>query len=299
MRTPSSASSRPAPTRAPSAPDASARHAAARWFGRLGGLRRTPPATGIGQPGPGRAARSRDWSRLDLQRGPRLRIRWWPVVGILVTLAFLAWLVVFSPLVGVREVAVAGVAGQERDAIARIGSQAKGQPLVKVDSDRIANAVIDRGTVARVDVERHWPTTLLIRVKPREAMYYLPNAQGGVQVFDADGFPFWNPPTPPAGVPPATLANPEDAAQRTAAATVVRALSAAQRAQVGDVRIDAPDRITVTVNDIVVTWGGPERSEVKAKIVDVLARRQGVTKINVVVPETPVTGGRTGPTPKP
>ncbi len=97
----------------------------------------------------------------------------------------------------------------------------------------------------------------------------------------------------------ASLEDSEDPAQRVAAATVVRALSAAQRARVRDLRVAAPDRITVNIGDVVVTWGSAERSDVKAKIVEVLARRQGVTTINVVVPESPVTGGRAGSATKP
>ncbi len=223
--------------------------------------------------------------------GPKMRLRWGPVLAGLAGVLVMAWVMSLSPLVGVREVAVAGVGGEAKETIARIGSSAQGIPLVKVDTDRIADEVIRLGTVSTVDVERHWPSTLVIRVKPREAVFSMPNPQGGVQVFDAEGVPFWTLDAAPAGVAPVSLAAPEDRDQRRAAATVVRALSAGQRARVREVRVDSPERIRVDVGDIVVTWGGPDRSDVKAKIVDVLARRQGVTSINVMVPEAPVTGG--------
>jgi cell division protein FtsQ len=239
----------------------------------------------------------RDPRRPDRER--RWRVRWPAVIAVLVLLLGLAWALVWSPLVGVREVAVAGVSGEDRERIIQIGAVAKGLPLVKVDTDRIADDVISLGTVSRVDVERHWPATIVIRVKPRAAAFAMGNAQGGVQVVDAEGLPFWMTDRPPPGVPLASLEDSEDPAQRVAAATVVRALSAAQRARVRDLRVAAPDRITVNIGDVVVTWGSAERSDVKAKIVEVLARRQGVTTINVVVPESPVTGGRAGSATKP
>lgn len=260
----------------------------------LGRWRRTHgPMTGGGRSGGSRP------SRPPTPSGPRLRIRWGPVSAGLAGLLVMAWVMFLSPLVGVREVAVAGVSGEARETVAKIGGQARGAPLVKVDTDRIADDVIALGTVSTVDVERHWPSTLVIRVKPREAIYFMPNPQGGVQVFDAEGVPFWVLDAAPAGVAPVTLAAPDDPAQRRAAAIVVRALSAGQRARVKEVRVESPERIQVNVGDIAVTWGGPERSDVKAKIVDVLARRQGVTSINVVVPEAPVTGGRPTPPAKP
>ncbi len=231
--------------------------------------------------------------------GPRLRIRWGAVAGAGLTVLFLVWLLALSPLVGVREIAVAGVDGPDREVVAGIGQQAKGDPLVKVDTDRIADEIIALGTVAQVDVERHWPTTLVIRVKPREAVFYLPNPEGGVQIFDADGVAFWNPQQPPAGVPEVTLQRADDPSQRRAAAAVVTSLSAAQRTRVKELRVSESARVTLNIGDVMVTWGGPERSDVKARIVEVLSRRQGVTSINVVVPDSPVTGGRSASTPKP
>ncbi len=230
---------------------------------------------------------------------PRLRIRWGLVLLVLAVVASLVWLLTLSPLVGVREVAVAGVSDGERETIVRIGDHAVGQPLVKVDTELIANDVISLGTIARVDVERHWPTTLVIRVKPREAVFAMGDGQGGVEVFDAEGIPFWSLDRAPVGVPTATLQTADDQVQRLAAATVVRSLSAAQRARVKELRVAAPDRITLNVGGVVVTWGDPGRSDVKAEIVELLSRRQGVTRINVVVPESPVTGGRETSAPKP
>lgn len=260
----------------------------------LGRLRRVPEGVA-----PGRRPGGSHPYRPPGPIGPRLRIRWGPVLAGLVGVLVMAWVVILSPLVGVREVAVAGVSGEARDTVAKIGAQARGIPLVKVDTDRIADEVVRLGTVSTVDVERHWPSTLVIRVKPREAIFSMPNPQGGVQIFDAEGVPFWTLDAAPSGVAPVTLADSEDPAQRRAAAVVVRALSAGQRARVKEVRVDSPERIQVNVGDITVTWGGAERSDVKAKIVDVLARRQGVTSINVVVPEAPVTGGRAAPPAKP
>lgn len=258
-----------------------------RTASRLGRLRRMHGQLPAGGPR-GNGSRA---VRLPRRGRARLRIPWGRALTGLAGALLLAWLLMLSPLVGVREVAVGGVDGEARETIARIGAPAKGIPLVKVDTDRIADEVIRLGTVASVEVARHWPSTLVIRVKPREAIFSMPAPAGGVQIFDSEGVPFWLLDTAPAGVAPVTLADPEDQDQRRAAAIVVRALSAGQRARVKDVRVESPERVQINVGDIAVTWGGPERSDVKAKIVDVLARRQGVTSINVVAPEAPVTGG--------
>lgn len=255
-------------------------------------------ASGTGPPRAGAAATGS--RRMGRHPGPpRLRIRWPLVLLWLAAAGVLAWLLVLSPLVGVREVAVAGVDGVARETIVRIGSDEAGaKPLVKVDTARIADEVIRLGVVAQVDVERRWPTTLVIRVKPRESTFALPMPQGGVQIFDAEGVPFWVVDKAPTGVPQVTLTDPQDPAQRRTAAIVVRALSAAQRARIKDLRVTSADRVTVAVGDVVVTWGGPERSDVKARIVDVLARRRGVATINVAVPESPVTGEGAATRPK-
>lgn len=231
--------------------------------------------------------------------GRWVRRRWKELCGGLLVVGVLVWLLALSPLVGVREIAVSGVTGASRDAVAQIAAPSHGEPLVKIDTEKIAQDVIALGTVARVDVERHWPTTLVLRVKPRDPVFAMPNTQGKVEVFDAEGIAFWTVDAAPAGVPTVQLASSDDPEQRRTAATVVASLSAAQRARLRGVQVATDQRVTLDLGGVAVTWGGPDQSAVKARIVEILSQRQGLASINVSVPESPVTRDGKAPAPKP
>src|SRR6476661_7070279 len=118
-------------------------------------------------------------------------------LGALVPVLLLAWVLLASPLLAVRHVAVSGThrltAAQVRAAADVVG----GTPLARVDAGAVVRHVRSLRTVEDVHVSRRWPSTLHVTVTERTPVAGIVTA-GGVTLVDADGVPF----APAAALPP-------------------------------------------------------------------------------------------------
>ena len=92
----------------------------------------------------------------------------------------------------------------------------------------------------------------------------------------------------PQGVPTATLAHPGVDRELRAAAGVLAALDAGQRARVSSVTVASPDDVRFVINDVTVLWGGPAEGRRKAVTMAALLQQKGVRTINVSAPDSPV-----------
>lgn len=200
-----------------------------------------------------------------------------------------AWVLYGTSLLGVRQIEVTGsvIAGPE--AVLAAAAVAQGTPLLRLDTDEIAQRVGAIPSVAAVDVRRSWPHTLQIAVTERTAVAVVAEPSGFL-VLDASGVVFHQLPSPPGGTVLIRVAAPGPADAATVAALrVVVALTPALRAVVSEVVADSPTAIVLLLSDgRTIEWGDAESSDVKAIVATALLDRAENT-IDVSVPDIATT----------
>ncbi len=97
----------------------------------------------------------------------RRRLRWVIAFLVLVALALVAVAVVFSPLLDVDRITVAGQFRTDPGDIVAAGGVQRGEPLARVDLAAVAHRVEELPWVAEATVVRDWPGTLHYRVTER------------------------------------------------------------------------------------------------------------------------------------
>jgi cell division protein FtsQ len=204
--------------------------------------------------------------------------------------ALLAWVVGWSTVLGVEDVAVDGVAGAEAAAVSDLVDVAPGTPLSRVDTDAVASRVRARVTVAEVSVRRSWPRTLTVEVVPRSAALVVRNPRGQLEVVDGTGVAFGVVRTVPPGIPVVTATGSEGTTREAlqAALALLEALPDSLATDVSAVRVSSANLVTFTLGSRTVVWGGGEESARKVAILAVLLRTKAKV-IDVSAPDTPVT----------
>lgn len=231
-----------------------------------------------------RDVRSRRW------RGPLV------VFVLLLALTGAVWALLFSPLLSVRDVTVAGAG---RSDVARLSAQEvramvdvpADTPLARVDVDEVAGAVEQLPAVESASVRRDWPHGLSVVVVERRPV--AATQQRGVwRAVDADGVVFGIYRQLPARLPTisATVA---DATERDAAlaeaAAVLTALEPGIAARLGTVEVSSRDDVVLNLTSgEQVRWGSAEESVRKAQVLTVLLRVPAAV-YDVSVPELPTT----------
>src|SRR6266498_454857 len=142
----------------PARPDSSSRVRAGRDSGR--------PSTRRPRSDAVRARRSEPGERPAPTRARYLTRR---LVAVLVALAVVtvAYLVMFTSLLGVRSVEVVGVKEIPAAEVIKAAAIEEGTPMVRLDADEAAARVAKLSRVFEVRVERSWPSTVQIIVTER------------------------------------------------------------------------------------------------------------------------------------
>lgn len=214
------------------------------------------------------AAAPRRAARVRAERSARRRHRAHragSALLVLLPLAALAWLVLASPVLAVRDVEVTGTGRLTADAVVEAAGVAEGTPLARVDvadvAERVERALLPAGDVR---VRRVWPTTLRLQVVERTAAVAVPR-EGGVLLVDADGVGFATEPGLPPGVPTLEVARPDrdDPATRAALA-VLAEVPPWLRAQVTAMRAPSPADVQLVLGERTVVWGEPGGVATKA-----------------------------------
>ncbi|MFD7907862.1 cell division protein FtsQ/DivIB [Kitasatospora sp. NPDC059722] len=241
------------------------------------------------------------------EHAPRLRLsrRGFVVLGVLgaAVVGVLAWVVFFSSLLDVRDVAVQGAtddkltADQVRAAIGGLGDG----PLARVDLDAAQRRVEAIPRVAGAEVWRGWPHTLQVKVTQRKAVAAVKGDDGQFTQVDAGGVSFATEAAPPAGVPVVELRPSQQAkdadgvisrAQLVQGAVAVAAglpSDVAQRA--GALLVHSYDDIELQLNGgATVRWGSPEQNDRKARVLVALLAQKG-TNYDVSAPDAPAVSG--------
>ena len=226
-----------------------------------------------------------------VQAGPRLtakaraersarRLRLAKRVGLvgaaLLPLLLLGWLLLASPLLAVRSVAVSGTrlltAAQVRDAAA----VQPGTPLARVDTAAVVRRIRRLRPVAEVHVQRGWPGTLRVRVVERTAVAGLISTRG-VTLVDAGGVAFAPAPRLPVGTVRLQVPHPGAGDPTTRAALqVLGDLPVTLRTPLRIVRAASPSSVTlVLAGGRQVIWGGAGDTQLKVEAAEALLRMPG------------------------
>lgn len=184
----------------------------------------------------------------------------------------------FTPLLGVRNVAVSGTQALSTDQVVGAARVNPGSPMLRLSTADIAARVATLPRVASADVFREWPETVRIVVTERIATTVL-DAPNGVHLVDRTGFDFATVPIAPPGLPKLTLPAASPADPRTQAVEGVLATLPAQlRAQLVSIGANTPGDVRFLLADgKTVVWGGTEDADRKGAVLAVLLSRPGQT----------------------
>ncbi|MEV8322604.1 FtsQ-type POTRA domain-containing protein [Kitasatospora sp. NPDC056731] len=241
------------------------------------------------------------------ESAPRLRLSRRGIVVLSVlgaaVLGVLAWVVFFSSVLDVREVAVQGpkdeklTADQVREAIGRIGDG----PLARVDLDAVQHRVEAIPRVAKAEVWRGWPHTLRVKVVQRTAVAAVKGEDGQFTQVDAVGVSFATEAAPPEGVPVVELRLSQQAKDADGvisraqlvqgAVSVAAGLPPEVAKRAGAVLVHSYDDIQLQLSGgATVRWGSPEQTDRKARTLVALMAQKG-SNFDVSAPEAPAVSG--------
>jgi cell division protein FtsQ len=194
----------------------------------------------------------------------------------LAPLALLAWVLLLSPLLAVRTVAVSGTTRLSAEQVRAAADVMRGTPLARIDDDAVVRRVKALRAVAEVRVSRGWPSTLRLHVVERTPVVGVVTGQG-VTLVDAEGVPFAAAPALPAGVVRLQVARPGPKDPTTRAALdVLAVLPQPMRGRVRIVRAASPSSVTLVLRDgRRVLWGGVGDTALKAQAAEALLKMPG------------------------
>lgn len=227
------------------------------------------------------------------------RFRW--VVGVLGAIALITGFVLivwFSAVFDVRTVKVTGLGPSSTQAVREALPDVTGQPLSRVSQEPIEQAVrAVAPEAASVTLQRSWPHTLVVSVRPRIAVLNV-RTPAGVQWADAEGVVFGPKNRPKPNLPLLIIGARQsrvDGDRQLAvleATTVLAALSPAVRQRLDSMSISRPDQITLRLSrGVSVLWGDLAETQRKATILQALLP-QKAARYDLSVPSVPTTAGK-------
>lgn len=223
--------------------------------------------------GPKLAARAR--AARDERRATVVRRTGLGLVGV-VPLALLAWVLLASPLLAVRQVSVTGASRLGQQQILAAAGIATGTPLARLDTAAVAARVRLLRPVADVSVTRDWPHGVRVRIAERQPVAGVRQGQT-VLLLDRGGVAFASAGSFPVGVVPLVVdrPGPNDSATR-AALSVLQALPTGLRARLGSLSAASPEQVELLLADgRTVVWGGAGGAAQKVPAVEALLRLPG------------------------
>ncbi|MEV0596466.1 cell division protein FtsQ/DivIB [Nonomuraea cavernae] len=186
-----------------------------------------------------------------------------------------AWLVFWSPVLGVRSIEIVGNLTVPSDQIERQAGVAKLHPLATVDLDEVESRVMAIRQLATAKIDRVWPGTLKIEVIEREPVAAL-YVGGKAAVVDGHGVVIEVRDMAPPLLPVLKVERPAAGDPATMAALqVIRGLPGSLAGKVRQVRATSAEDVSFDLSDgRTVIWGGSDRGDDKARILTTLLRRE-------------------------
>ncbi len=216
----------------------------------------------------------------------KFMVRRLTVISVMLVITAVVYIVMFTSVLGVKEVAVAGTKDLTADEVRAAAAVEMAAPLARVDTAEIAARVLELPRVAEVDVRRSLPGTVEIAVVERTPVAYVV-AQDGFHLVDGEGVDYAVKKKAPPGLP-SLKATDQRAVE--AAVEVLAAVPAKLRPTVKAVSADTVHDVRLTLkNGKVVKWGGVEESARKAAVIGVLLTQPGKV-YDVAAPEFPTIG---------
>lgn len=236
------------------------------------------------------AARTR--RRFARRQWARRWLTWKPLLTVLLLLALVAggiWLVYFSSYLSVQGVQVKGVEQLRGSEVERAAAVPTGEPLARVDLDRIRTRVEALAPVKSADVSRQWPDEVLITVVERQPVAVV-DIGGRPRGLDEDGVVFREYRRAPADLPRIETSTSTGAEALREGALVVSSLPGDLAAKVDHVTVETVDEISLELHDgREVEWGSAEQSEQKAEVLNDLLAAVRAKHYDVSVPGQPTT----------
>lgn len=209
-------------------------------------------------------------------RRRRLRNRSALALAVLAPVLLIAWVLLASPLLTVRSVAVTGTTLLTPAEVRATADVSRGTPLARVDTSAVVRRLKALRPVSDVEVSRAWPGTLRLKVVERTAVAAVLD-KTGVTLVDAAGVPFAPAPRFPAGTVRLQVPRPGPTDPTTRAALRVLAdLPPPLRTPLRVVRAASPSSVTLVLRDgRQVLWGGAGDTAQKAQAALALLKMPG------------------------
>jgi cell division protein FtsQ len=196
------------------------------------------------------------------------------------------WLVYFSPLLVVRQVAVAGHQQLQSEQVVAAAQVPMGTPLARQDVEAIARRTTTLPAVQAASVSRRWPDTITVTVTERRPVLAV-RKPGSFALVDSEGVAFAESGAVPDGVVLAEV-NPTDRPLLQQVGTVAAALSGGLGRQVSVLAATDAERISLKLKSgVTVNWGSATDSALKADIVAALLKSGRAESIDVSSPHNP------------
>ena len=222
------------------------------------------------------------------RRSRRLRLlrRALLLVGVVALVAATVWLVFFSSHLAAHQVTVRGTTVLTEDEVRRTADVPLGVPLALSDLDAVVARVETLPAVRSAHVGRDWPDGIVVEVTEREAVAFV-EREGTWQGLDEEGVLFRRYPARPSGLPQVQITASTSVDALVEAARVVVALPPELLRRVVVVDVGSIDAISFRLTGgATVTWGSADQSEDKARVLEVLLRREA-SAYDVTAPGRP------------
>lgn len=194
---------------------------------------------------------------------------------VLGVLAGAGWLLLSSQLLAVRDVDVAGAERVDPDEVVASADVGSETPLIRADTDAIAQRVHELRLVESVDVTRQWPSTLRVAITEREPRVGI-EIDGGYWLVDGAGVRIAEREEEPSDYPLARITgevrgNPG----LSVAAGITEHLSDPVLGRVTGIEAEEPDNVVVLLDSGArVVWGDGERTREKSEVLAILLRER-------------------------
>ena len=234
----------------------------------------SPQAAGPDEPDAVEVASARK-KFLRRQRARRWLV-WRRILAVLAGIALvggLVWLVFFSSVLTVEGAEVQGVEVLTAEEVEEVAAVPMGEPLATLDLSAIEARIEGLAAVRSVEASRAWPDQVRIQITEREAVAVV-SWEGQWRGLDATGVLFRTYPEEPKRLTQVTMSAATPVEALAEAAAVVEALPANILQRVDYVEVKSIDGISLVLSGgSTVTWGSADESANKAKVLQVLLKR--------------------------
>lgn len=221
------------------------------------------------------------------------RRRRWRIAAVVLAVVLVAvgvWAIWFSSLLEIRTVQVAGAEHVPVERVVRAADVPLGEPLLRLDTDAVAEAVLELPPIEAVEIEHDLPHTVRIVITERTAVAWI-DRTGTPWAVDATGVVYRPLNSKPSHLPELDV-DAEDRRVLSAVAQVAADIADGDAELLGQtdvIRAETRDSIELDLSkDRTVVWGSAEQAEAKLSVLGPLLQISA-RSYDVSAPERPTT----------